>query len=231
MYYSICVPVWLLISMNLITGPGSVSDKPSSVTWLATRHSPFTCLLYWNLLIDTDFIHYICQFHQCCGINARECFPWASCTSAKHAGRLDCLMTSLILITMYNGRGHYMVAVLQSSQRKSQRNEKMENVRYKKTKIRAEYRDMLPRPRQDLSGTRWLRPIGLSPGSWQNNHGLGSMSQHFAQILICEILLMYIHNPCAFGLSNYWKFALMSTLISMCENILLGNCWQMVLPY
>ena len=32
-------------------------------------------------------------------------------------------------------------------------------------KICAEYRDMLPRPRLDLSGTPGLRPIGLSPGS------------------------------------------------------------------
>ena len=31
---------------------------------------------------------------------------WADCTSARHAGSFDCLMTSLILITMDNGRGH-----------------------------------------------------------------------------------------------------------------------------
>ena len=35
----------------------------------------------------------------------------------------------------------------------------------KQIKICAEYRDMLPRPRLDLSGTPGLRPIGLSPGS------------------------------------------------------------------
>ena len=34
----------------------------------------------------------------------------------------------------------------------------------KQIKICAEYRDMLPRPRLDLSGTPGLRPIGLSPG-------------------------------------------------------------------
>ena len=55
----------------------------------------------------------------------------------------------------------------------------------KQIKICAEYRDMLPRPRLDLSGTPGLRPIGLSPGSWQTSLGLGSMSQYSAQILIC----------------------------------------------
>ena len=46
----------------------------------------------------------------------------------------------------------------------------------KQIKICAEYRDMLPRPRLDLSGT---------PGSWQTSLGLGSMSRYSAQILIC----------------------------------------------
>ena len=58
-------------------------------------------------------------------------------------------------------------------------------------KICAEYRDMLPRPRLDLSGTPGLRPIGLSPGSWQTSLGLGSMSRYSAQILIC-IIYIYI---------------------------------------
>ena len=60
----------------------------------------------------------------------------------------------------------------------------------KQIKICAEYRDMLPRPRLDLSGTPGLRPIGLSPGSWQTSLGLGSMSRYSAQILIC-----IIHGP------------------------------------
>ena len=57
----------------------------------------------------------------------------------------------------------------------------------KQIKICEEYRDMLPRPRLDLSGTPGLRPIGLSPGSWQTSLGLGSMSRYSAQILICII--------------------------------------------
>ena len=64
----------------------------------------------------------------------------------------------------------------------------------KQIKICAEYRDMLPRPRLDLSGTPGLRPIGLSPGSWQTSLGLGSMSRYFAQILIC------VTSPCSIQL-------------------------------
>ena len=33
-------------------------------------------------------------------------FWWVSCTSARHAGSFDCLMTSLILITMAEGTVH-----------------------------------------------------------------------------------------------------------------------------
>ena len=47
----------------------------------------------------------------------------------------------------------------------------------KQIKICAEYRDMLPRPRLDLSGTHGT----------QTSLGLGSMSRYSAQILICII--------------------------------------------
>ena len=89
----------------------------------------------------------------------------------------------------YNGqwqRALCKLAVLQSSQPNPQRNEKNRKMyAIKQIKICAEYRDMLPRPRLDLSGTPGLRPIGLSPGSWQTCLGLGSMSRYSAQILIC----------------------------------------------
>ena len=91
----------------------------------------------------------------------------------------------------YNGqwqRALCILAVLQSSQPNLQRNEKKKNRKMyaiKQIKICAEYQDMLPRPRLDLSGTPGLRPIGLSPGSWQTSLGLGSMSRYSAQILIC----------------------------------------------
>ena len=111
----------------------------------------------------------------------------ASCTSARHAGSFDCLMTRLILITMDNGRGH--CAYWQSCKVPNQTHRGKIRKMYalKQIKICAEYRDMLPRPRLDLSGTPGLRPIGLSPGSWQTSLGLGCMSLYSAQILICII--------------------------------------------
>ena len=93
----------------------------------------------------------------------------------------------------YNGqwqRALCILAVLQSSQPNPQRNEKMRKMyAIKQIRICAEYRDMLPRPRLDLSGTPGLRPIRLSPGSWQTSLGLGSMSRYSAQILICIIYI------------------------------------------
>ena len=122
-------------------------------------------------------------------LKCQRMFWWASCTSARHAGSFDCLMTSLILITMDNGRGH--CAYWQSCKVLNQTHRGMKKIRkmyaIKQIKICAEYRDMLPRPRLDLSGTPGLRPIGLSPGSWQTSLGLGSMSRYSAQILICIV--------------------------------------------
>ena len=110
----------------------------------------------------------------------------------------------------YNGqwqRALCILAVLQSSQPNPQRNEiffrKMHAI--KQIKICAEYLDMLPRPRLDLSGTPRLRPIGLSPGSWQTSLGLGSMSRYSAQILICIIghlfcaISSFVHHFVAIG--------------------------------
>ena len=110
----------------------------------------------------------------------------ASCTSARHAGSFDCLMASLILITMDNGRGHcaWWQSCTVPNQTHKENNKKRKMYAIKQIKICAEYRDMLPKPRLDLSGTPGLRPIGLSPGSWQTSLGLGSMSRYSAQILI-----------------------------------------------
>ena len=131
----------------------------------------------------------------------------ASCTSARHAGSFDCLMASLILITMDNGRGHcaWWQSCTVPNQTHKENNKKRKMYAIKQIKICAEYRDMLPRPRLDLSGTPGLRPISLSPGSWQTSLGLGSMSRYSAQILIC-ITFSYIepsqcwynHSACFF---------------------------------
>ena len=59
-------------------------------------------------------------------------------------------------------------------------------------KICAEYRDMLPRPRLDLSGAPGLRPIGLSPGSWQTSLNL-FYSIHFFNF---QFLCGFGWEPC-----------------------------------
>ena len=113
-------------------------------------------------------------------LKCQRVFWWASCTSARHAGSFDCLMTSLILITIDNGRGHcaywQSCKVPNQTHRGMKKNRKMYAI--KQIKICAEYRDIL---------------IGLSPGSWQISLDLGSMSRYSAQmILICIIQLWYL---------------------------------------
>ena len=201
--YSIHVPGWLQKWLNLITAPGSVSNEPGSVTWLATKYlktvswrnhtetsttwwpqnisfwpkinipsSYFTILmlnclekysqtpvrqlcdscqifdliyfkttsiwldlptllesvwiLSWNTVkLLTGMLKSLHSLGSCAEnflliqissilsviftrlwLKCQRMFWWASCTSARHAGSFDCLMTSLILITMDNGRGH-----------------------------------------------------------------------------------------------------------------------------
>ena len=72
----------------------------------------------------------------------------------------------------------------------------------KQIKICAEYRDMLPRSRLDLSGIPALRPIGLNPGSWQTSLGLGSMSRYSAQILNCITHRDLVTQICASNLGH-----------------------------
>ena len=160
----------------------------SKITHRYAKVSPFT----WYLVLKTScwyrFHPFYLSFSPDCDLNAIV-FWWASCTSARHAGSLDCLMTSLILITMDNDRGHcaywQSCKVPNQTHRGMKKNRKMYAI--KQIKICAEYRDMLPRPRLDLPGTPGLRPIGLSPGSWQTSLGLGNMSRYSAQILICIV--------------------------------------------
>ena len=104
----------------------------------------------------------------------------------------------------YNGqwrRTLCMVVVPQSPQPNPQMNEKWQTYVIKQIKICAEYRDMLPRPRLDLSGTSGRRPIGLSPGSWQTSLGLGSMPRYSAQILI------FISNLAVTRPHKIWQYS------------------------
>ena len=70
--------------------------------------------------------------HKC-----QRMFSWASCTSARHAGSFECLMTSLDH-SDYNGQWQWalcMLAVLQSFQPNPQRNERRKMYAIKKIKI------------------------------------------------------------------------------------------------
>ena len=78
-----CQILDLINFQNTLTWPNSNTAgislnsrlKYSKITHrYAAKNSPFTWFLYWKLPTDTDFIHFICQFHQSWGINARECF-------------------------------------------------------------------------------------------------------------------------------------------------------------
>ena len=181
-FYSIHVLGWLQNWLNLITAPGSVSNEPGSVTWLATKYlktvswknhtetlttlwpqnisfwpkinipssyliilmhnclentpklqfdsyvtaikfwpnqfqnilnwpsntaeislnsrleyskithryatvSPFTWFLCWKLPIDTDFIHFICHFHQAV-TKMPECFDGSAASQQGMLGAL-----------------------------------------------------------------------------------------------------------------------------------------------
>ena len=62
------------------------------------------------------------------------------------------------------------------------------------SKICAEYRDVLPRPRL-VCQEPGLRPIGRSPGvPDKSSRGLGSMSRYFAQTLICFIAYIFLFH-------------------------------------
>ena len=116
------------------------------------------------MLKTPHWYRFYLSFSPGCDLNARV-FWWTSCTSARHAGSFDCMMTSLILITMDNGRGH--CAHWQSCKVPNQTHRGMKKIRKMfaviQIKICAEYRDMLPRPRL-VCQEPGLRPIGRSPG-------------------------------------------------------------------
>ena len=120
----------------------------------------------------------------------------------------------------YNGqwqRALCVMAVMQSSQPNPQGIKKRKMYAIKQIKINAEYRDMLPRPRLDLSGT---------PGSWLTNLGLGSRSRYSAQILICIIIIIiyiYIsaHVLCAW-IINYIRYYFTGRNILFMQKCMLG---------
>ena len=68
-----------------------------------TLHSLGSCTENFPLIQISSIlsVNFTSLRHRC-----QRVFWWASCTSARHAGSFNCLMTSLILITMDNDRGH-----------------------------------------------------------------------------------------------------------------------------
>ena len=107
---------------------------------------------------------------------------------ARNAGRFHCLLLEPHCVHTNTGgtqRAHSTMAERPSHPHGILKIEKMYFIQ--QIKISAEYRDMLPRPRLDLSGTPGMRPIGPSPSSWRTSLGLGSMSRYSAQIWICMI--------------------------------------------
>ena len=119
-----------------------------------TLHSLASCTENFPLIQISSIlsVSFTSLWHRC-----QIMFWWTSCTSARHAGSFDCLMTSLILITMDNGRGHcaYWQSCEIPNQTHSGKKRKMYAI--KQIKICAEYRDMLP-------GLGWICQVHLGFG-------------------------------------------------------------------
>ena len=127
------------------------------------------------------------SFSPGCDLNTRECFDGPAAPQQGMLGALIVWWPASFWLqwTMADGTVHTGSPAKFSTKPTEEWKKIRKMYAIKQIKICAEYRDMLPRPRLDLSGTPGLRPIGLSPGSWQTSLGLGSMSRYSAQILIC----------------------------------------------
>ena len=127
------------------------------------------------------------SFSPGCDLNTRECFDGPAAPQQGMLGALIVWWPASFWLqwTMADGTVHTGSPAKFSTKPTEEWKQTRKMYAIKQIKICAEYRDMLPRPRLDLSGTPGLRPIGLSPGSWQTSLGLGSMSRYSAQILIC----------------------------------------------
>ena len=147
---------------NLMTWPNSNTAgicldsrlKYSIITYrYAKKTSSFTWFLLWKLPIDRDFSHLICQFHQPCGINARNCFQGPA---APQQGMLGVWLSDDQPHFDYNGQWQGDCARWHSCIDPNQTHrgiKEMKKCAIKQIKICGEYRDMQPRPRLDFSGT------------------------------------------------------------------------------
>ena len=123
---------------------------------LKSLHSLGSCAEHF-LLIQIPYISSVIFTRL--WLKCQRVFWWPSCTSARHAGSFDCLMTSLILITMDNGRWH--CAYWQSCKVPNQTHRGMKKIRklyaIKQIKICAEYRTCYP-------GLGWICQLHLGFG-------------------------------------------------------------------
>ena len=142
--------------------------KYSKITHRYAKNSPFTSFLYWKLPNDTYFIRFICQFNQLCGINDRYFFHGPAAPQQGMLGALIVWWPASFWLREQWQRVLCMVAVLQSSQPKPQRNKNWKIYAVKQINICAEYRDMLPRPRL-VCQVPGLRPIFCTDLNFYNN--------------------------------------------------------------
>ena len=153
---------------------------------LKSLHSLGSCAetSYWY-----RFHPFYLSFSPGCDLNARECFDGPAAPQQGMLGALIVWWPASFWLQWTMAEGTLHTGSPAKFPTKPTEEWKKIRKRYaiKQIKICAEYRDMLPRSRLDLSGTPGLRPIGLGPGSWQTGLGLGSMSRYSAQILICII--------------------------------------------
>ena len=117
--------------------------KYSKITGLQkAAHSPGSCaenfpLVQISSILCINFIS---------SVNARVIS--SSCTSGRHVGRLDCLVSRLILIKIYNGTGYS--AWRQSVRCPTKPTEELKKLKMyaiKQIKICTEYQYILPKPR------------------------------------------------------------------------------------
>ena len=148
----------------------------------------FTWLLYWKTshwywshpfyLSVSPFLWQKCQkVLSSCYISAH----------AMHAGRFDCLMSSLILMTMSNGRVHWGSPECKDPKPNPQRNWKLENVYCKLCRIPWHCTQSLGR----FVRYTWPLATDLSPGSLQIRLGLGYHVPVFCTVLNYIALFWY----------------------------------------
>ena len=93
---SIVKTSWLNLIQRCWNQTGIWSEIQENSWQLRNKHCIHLGSLLKKLPIDMDFIHFIFQFHQFCGIKAREFFRPAMHTLAhrRDAGRFEYLMTT-----------------------------------------------------------------------------------------------------------------------------------------